>query len=251
MAAHSPQAKRKRPRSGKSKAPQAGPSAARRELLDRYHDAGFFEAKLEIEPRIDEANRSVDLRVIVQEGKRTLLFFEGNDVIADHELEAMTPFSEARSVDVVELDRTVALIRAAYQERGYHHATVRPHIVPTPDRGVRHLVFEIHEGPVARVERIRFLGNKAFTDDELSDIVGTQTFNSLLGRPGFALDAQLEADTQSLVSHYHEHGFLRATATLAAAVRCPASAGDATHRRSVQLSTAPPWPNATHGSSAR
>lgn len=33
MAAHSPQAKRKRPRSGKSKAPQAGPSAARRELL--------------------------------------------------------------------------------------------------------------------------------------------------------------------------------------------------------------------------
>lgn len=189
--------------------------AAERDVLERYHDAGFFEARLNVEEVIDQADRTVDLTVKVDEGRRTKVFFEGNDAVADHELEELVTFREARSVDSVEIERTASTLRAAYQSRGYHHATVKAFVVKTKNPTMQELVFDIHEGPVARIEHIRFLGNKGFSDEKLRDVVATKTFNAVLGRPGFALDAQLAEDLDKLRNHYIESGYLRAKAEVA------------------------------------
>ncbi len=189
--------------------------AARESVLSLYHERGYYEARVRVQPEVDETEGEVDLKVVVREGRQTEVRFSGNDAIADFELEEVLTLSESRSVGEAEIRRTEQAIREEYQIRGYHLATVRGRVTEDPTRpGVRILVFDVHEGPVARIEAIRFEGNHTFRDAALADAITTEPLSTFLGRPGFALDRQLADDVERLRAWYVERGFLSARVAL-------------------------------------
>lgn len=64
-------------------------------------------------------------------------------------------------------------IQQIYRRSGRFAATVEPKVVQLPQNRVD-LVFEIGEGPITTVGRIRFIGNRAFSDGTLREQIQTK-----------------------------------------------------------------------------
>ena len=67
-----------------------------------------------------------------------------------------------------DIQRVIAL----YQKSGYYNVRVAPKIIRLPQNRVN-LVFEINEGSETTVKTINFVGNEAFSDGDLRDVIGT------------------------------------------------------------------------------
>ncbi|WMS41185.1 outer membrane protein assembly factor BamA [Acuticoccus sp. MNP-M23] len=134
--------------------------------------------------------------------------FEGNRRISDELLEAATQ-SRARAIfNRATVQSDVQRILQAYRSRGSYLASVEP---KTIDRGENRvdLVFDITEGVKTTVGRIAFIGNRAFSDSRLRDLIKTKE-SGLLGfiRSSDTYDpARLVSDQDALRRFYFNRGF--------------------------------------------
>ncbi len=99
--------------------------------------------------------------------------YEGNRKLSDANLGAAVQL-RARSVfttQQVQADRQRIL--DAYAAKGRFATTVEPKIIELDQNRVD-VVFEVHEGDAALVARINFVGNRAFSDSKLREIVATR-----------------------------------------------------------------------------
>jgi outer membrane protein insertion porin family len=99
--------------------------------------------------------------------------FEGNDRVDTADLEKELEL-KARSIfsqDKVQSD--VQRILDIYRRGGRFDATVEPKIIKQDQNRVD-LVYEITEGPVARVKKISFIGNEHFTEKALVNAIRTE-----------------------------------------------------------------------------
>ena len=98
--------------------------------------------------------------------------FEGNSEVdtatlsAEVQMKARSVFTRAR----VQAD--VQRILDVYRRQGRFAATVEPKIIELEQDRVN-LVFEINEGGATKVKGINFVGNRAFSDSQLRDIIST------------------------------------------------------------------------------
>ncbi|MBM3560932.1 MAG: outer membrane protein assembly factor BamA, partial [Alphaproteobacteria bacterium] len=98
--------------------------------------------------------------------------FEGNN-----RLEADTLNKEVSLRPRVVYTRTkvqsdVQRILELYRRSGRFAATVEPKVIQLPENRVD-LVFEINEGPATGIRKISFIGNRAYSDASLRDVVQT------------------------------------------------------------------------------
>ncbi len=99
--------------------------------------------------------------------------FEGNHFETDEQLSAVTQL-RARSVftpAAAEADRKRIL--DAYATRGRYGATVEPEIIRLPENRVN-LVFRINDGAATLISRITFVGNHAFGEGTLADVINSR-----------------------------------------------------------------------------
>ena len=101
------------------------------------------------------------------------LAFEGNSKISDDDLRGEVQLRSrvvyTRSRVQADVQRLIQL----YRRSGRFAATVEPKVIQLPQNRVD-LVFEINEGPVTNIRKIRILGNKAFTDGQLKRTLATK-----------------------------------------------------------------------------
>ncbi|MEM8977552.1 MAG: POTRA domain-containing protein, partial [Pseudomonadota bacterium] len=98
--------------------------------------------------------------------------FEGNS-----EVDTKTLKSEVRLKSRAVYTRARAIADAqrildVYRRQGRFAATVEPKLIELGDSRVN-LVFEIREGVATKVQSINFIGNSAFSDSQLRDIITT------------------------------------------------------------------------------
>ncbi len=99
--------------------------------------------------------------------------FEGNHLVTDEQartivqLKPRAVFTAAQAQD----DRQHLL--DAYARRGRFSATVTPKIIRLPDNRVD-VVFEINDGPSTLISRISFVGNHAFSEDKLREVINSR-----------------------------------------------------------------------------
>jgi outer membrane protein insertion porin family len=134
--------------------------------------------------------------------------FEGNRRISDETLTG-TVQSKPRSVltrSSVQSD--VQRILDSYRQSGRFRATVDPKIIELPQNRVD-LVFEIDEGDKTGVSRITFIGNKAFSDGRLRDIIRTRESGllSFLRTTDSYDPDRLSADQELLRRFYYNNGY--------------------------------------------
>ncbi|MFN7595059.1 MAG: POTRA domain-containing protein, partial [bacterium] len=124
----------------------------------------------------DVTIRSEGARVIVDVVENPLVnrvAFEGNRRISSEILRGIV-LTQPRSVftpAAVQTDRQRIL--EVYARRGRFRATVAPKIVELDQNRVD-LVFEIVEGDPALIARVNFVGNNAFSEARLRDVVSSQ-----------------------------------------------------------------------------
>jgi outer membrane protein insertion porin family len=152
--------------------------------------------------------------------------FEGNKRVKDDQLT-----SEVQSKPRGTLSRATVQADAQRIVDVYHHVGrfdihVEPKIIELPNNRVD-LVYEITEGQKTTVRKIRFVGNHAFSDYRLKDIIKT-TETSLLSflKTTDIYDAdRIEADRDLLRRFYLTKGFADVRIVAAAAEFDPATRG--------------------------
>ncbi|MGH6896685.1 MAG: outer membrane protein assembly factor BamA [Geminicoccaceae bacterium] len=99
--------------------------------------------------------------------------FEGNRRLEDDVLESELQLRPRVVYTRSRVQNAVSRILELYRRNGRFAATVEPKVIELPQNRVD-LVFEINEGPLTKVSRIVFIGNREFDDDDLRDVIQTK-----------------------------------------------------------------------------
>ncbi|MEM1388758.1 MAG: outer membrane protein assembly factor BamA [Pseudomonadota bacterium] len=183
-----------------------GTTVSAGELNASYQEvlgSGLFET-VSYEPR------GSTLFIVVQEFPTiNRISIEGNRRLKDDALLSVISSQPRRvySPSIAEAD--AAAIIAAYEQSARLAATVDPVIIRRSNNRVD-LVFEVSEGGVVEVERISFVGNRAFGDRRLRRVVDSKQaglFRAIVNRDTFIGD-RLEFDRQVLIDFYRSRGYV-------------------------------------------
>ena len=135
---------------------------------------------------------------------------KGNEEVITKDLEVILKLKEGRIFSPTNQISDLNTIRKQYLKKGYYQVDVRFEATPTPDGRVD-LAIQITEGEVTRIERIRFIGNNSFSDDELREEIASRQSDStvtwLTDRDVYE-QQRLEADSQLLQQFYLNKGYL-------------------------------------------
>ncbi|MDX2289513.1 MAG: outer membrane protein assembly factor BamA [Hyphomicrobiaceae bacterium] len=134
--------------------------------------------------------------------------FEGNSevdtatLMSEIQLKPRSVFTRARA------QADVQRILDVYRRQGRFAANVEPKLIDIEQNRVN-LVFEIVEGSATKVKGISFIGNRAFSDSQLRDIISTTQsgwFDFLKGTSIYDPD-RLNLDRELLRQYYLKNGY--------------------------------------------
>ena len=135
--------------------------------------------------------------------------FQGNRRIGDDILRQVVTSQPRRVYGPATAEADAREIAALYAQAGRLGAEVTPRIIQRGPGRVD-LVFEIREGRVVEVERLSFVGNRAFSDRRLRQVL--QTAQAGLLRTFVQRDtydeARIALDRQLLTDFYRSRGFI-------------------------------------------
>lgn len=176
------------------------------QLNDAYQnvlDSGVFET-VELIPR----GRTLIIRV-TEYPTINIINFEGNRRIKDKDLATLIVSSPARVFSPAQAERDAAHLAEAYAQQGRVSAVVTPRIIRRSDNRVD-LVFEIAENDTIEIERISFVGNKAFSDRRLRRILDTKQAGFLRAfiKSDTLVEDRIEFDKQILRDFYLSRGYV-------------------------------------------
>lgn len=175
-------------------------------LNDAYQGlvrSGLFET-VEIVPQGNQLLIRVQEYPIIN-----VINFEGNRRLDDEDLSEIIQSQQRRvySPSVAEAD--AAAIAEVYRARGRINATVTPKLIRRSGGRVD-LAFEITEGRVSEIERLSFVGNRAFSDRRLRQVLETKQaglLRNIIQRDTFVSE-RLELDKQLLRDFYLARGYV-------------------------------------------
>lgn len=135
--------------------------------------------------------------------------FEGNDELKDEDLAREVELRPRIVFTRARVQNDAARIVELYRRAGRFAAQVEPKIIERSQNRVD-LVFEINEGPVTKVSRINFIGNRSFSDSQLRSVVSTAEsawYKFFSSSDSYDPD-RLSFDKELLRRHYLKHGFV-------------------------------------------
>lgn len=171
--------------------------------VQRITASGLFET-VEIEPQGSTLVIRVKEYPVVN-----AISIEGNKRLDDERLLPLLQSQSRRVYSPSLAEADAAAIAEAYRVGGRMAAQVEPKIIRREGNRVD-LVFEIAEGRVVEVERLSFVGNRAFTDRRLRQVLETKQaglLRQLIRRDTFVAE-RLEVDRQVLRDFYLSRGYI-------------------------------------------
>jgi outer membrane protein insertion porin family len=144
---------------------------------------------------------------------------EGNKKLKDEQFKTAIQSKSGGPLWRPIVQEDVARMVEAYHRRGYFEARVEPKIIARSSQQAD-LVFEIDEGAKTGVRKIEFVGNRAYSSEQLKGAITTGETNILsflLNNDVYDPD-RVEADRELLRRYYVKHGYadIRIVAAVAA-----------------------------------
>ena len=135
--------------------------------------------------------------------------FQGNKRLKDDKLVELVKSQSRKIYSAAQAEADAAQIAEAYRVQGRLAATVDPRIIRRSGNRVD-LVFEITEGKVVENEGISFVGNRAFSDRRLRQVLQTKQAGFLrqLIKADTFVPERLEVDKQMLRDFYLSRGYI-------------------------------------------
>ncbi|TDH36183.1 outer membrane protein assembly factor BamA [Pseudohoeflea suaedae] len=134
--------------------------------------------------------------------------FNGNKKLKDEQLKRVVQMQPLGAYNEEILQADVESIKEAYNAIGRSDATVSTRLVPV-NGGRVNIAFEINEGDRTKISAINFVGNQAFGDGRLADVIATKRSGllSFLTRKDVYDEDKLRADEELLRRFYYNHGY--------------------------------------------
>ena len=169
----------------------------------RVQASGFFQT-VEFIPQ----GRTLLIRV-VERPTISRINIEGNRSLDDEVLLPLVNSQSRQIYSPAQAEADAIAIQNAYAEAGRFAATVRPRIIRRANARVD-LVFEVTEGRVIEIERVGFVGNRAFSDRRLRRVVDSKqagALRAIIRRDTF-VSGRIPFDTQLLRDFYFSRGYI-------------------------------------------
>jgi outer membrane protein insertion porin family len=167
----------------------------------------LFATGLFSDVRIDREGAAVVITV-AENPVINQIAFEGNSEVDKATLQNEVQLKPRSVFTRARVQADVQRILDVYRRQGRFAATVEPKIIELDNNRVN-LVFEINEGAATKVQSINFIGNKAFSDSQLRDIITTTQsgwFDFLKGTNIYDPD-RLALDRELLRQYYLKNGY--------------------------------------------
>ncbi len=136
------------------------------------------------------------------------VLFQGNKKIKDAQLSNTVQLKPRGTFSPDQMDADVEAIRQSYSRIGRDDATVSAKTMDLGENRVN-VVYEINEGDRTKIKAINFVGNEAFGDRRLSDVIATKqsTLLSFVLRDDIYDENRLRADEEALRRFYFNRGY--------------------------------------------
>ncbi|MFD2842241.1 outer membrane protein assembly factor BamA [Paracoccus cavernae] len=172
------------------------------EAVQRLQGSGLFET-VEVEPR------GGTLVIKVREYPTiNVINFEGNNRVKDEVLAGVIKSQSRHVYSPAQAEADADVISQVYASQGRLAARVDPKIIRREGNRVD-LAFEIREGDVTEIERIGFVGNRAFSDRRLRQVLQTKQagfLRNFIKRDTFAPE-RTSVDENLLTDFYRARGY--------------------------------------------
>ncbi|MBY0351749.1 outer membrane protein assembly factor BamA [Tabrizicola sp.] len=178
-------------------------AAALNDAYQRILNSNLFE-KVELVPQGSTLLIRVQEYPIVN-----VISIEGNKRLKDEKLTELIKSQPRRVYSPALAESDAAAIAEAYRVAGRLAAQVTPKIIRRSDNRVD-LVFEITEGRVVEIERLSFVGNRAFSDRRLRQVLETKQaglLRNLIQRDTYVAE-RLQLDRKVLTDFYLSRGYI-------------------------------------------
>lgn len=145
----------------------------------------------------------VDENQIVNE-----VVFQGNSRVKNEQLTAVVRTAPREAYNASTAQADLEAVRAVYQRVGRSDAVINVNTVPVDGNRVN-VVFEINEGERTRIEQINFVGNSAFGDRRLKEVIALRETGlfGFLQRSDIYDEDRLRADEEALRRFYYNRGY--------------------------------------------
>lgn len=136
--------------------------------------------------------------------------FTGNDKITDEDIQKVITVKEHQVLNMTEVKETEKAILEVYQKQGFYLAEVSHEIEKTAD-GQVNVTFKIAENQRVLVKQVIFLGNEAFSDEELLKHVITRPADAItfLTQKGYFQEEEFKLDVERLTYFYLDNGYIK------------------------------------------
>jgi outer membrane protein insertion porin family len=167
----------------------------------------LFATGLFSDVRIERAGAAVVVSV-VENPVINQVAFEGNSAVEKSSLQAEVQLKPRAVFTRAKVQGDVQRILDVYRRQGYFATTVEPKLIELDQNRVN-VVFEIREGKATKVKSVQFIGNRAFSDSQLRDIITTtqQGWFDFLKNTAFYDPDRLALDRELLRQYYLKNGY--------------------------------------------
>lgn len=177
-----------------------------RKDISAIHKLGYFD-----EIRVDFENGSLIYTVKERPAIYRIVFF-GNDAISTDDLKGTLAIKTYDIYDENLVRESVRKLTKFYEDKGYYLAKVDYSIRPVKDKDMVELLFRVREYDKVKIRKVTFLGNAAFSDDQLRRTLrNTQEggFFSWATSSGNFKELDFKQDLQYLQYWYLNEGYVR------------------------------------------
>jgi len=139
----------------------------------------------------------------------------GNDEVDSDKIKDNLTLTTGSTLDYPLLTENVQRIQGLYRAEGFYLADVKFEIEQLPADAVA-VHFVVEEGEKSKLEKIRFVGNKAFSDEELMEKFKTKEWKwftilwTYFDKSGRYSEPILEQDLKTVSEKYLDNGYIQA-----------------------------------------
>ena len=176
--------------------------------LEKIYSMKYFES---VEAHQDVVDGKNILRFNLKEKSIiTKITFDGNDGLSDDDLKGQVKSKVFSILDTTTIKNDVQSLLKFYEEKGYFLASVDFKEKKLNEENTE-LIFNVKEFDKVKVKKINFLGNMAFSDEEIKAILQTQedSLFSFMSGTGNFKEINFQNDIERLKYFYRMKGYLQ------------------------------------------
>lgn len=157
--------------------------------------------------RINQVGSSLVVTVAEHQIVNQVLF-QGNKKVKDPQLSAAVQLKPRSPYSQASVDADIEAIKDAYRRVGREEAAVTSQVVDLGQNRVN-VIYNVNEGGRTKIAAVNFVGNQAFSNRRLSDVINTKRSNflSFMLRDDVYSEDKLRADEELLRRFYYNRGY--------------------------------------------